>query len=234
LRASELPRRRRASVPRSFRRPSLPLVLVVALVVLAQAAEPVPRTVRPGADGHALRAIQRLDDLVLRSGPTPSGAEPPYPLNHTLDGETTALGSVQNADFETPPSGVGSPPSNSGMETAPVDVATVTNGDFETGSFSGWTLTGSPSIQSDQTHGYWARMGSNGQEITSSAVTIPQSAQAMIADVYFQTSNSWVEIYVLSGPTYSTSTLMKSEYCSSCGWTSRTIDLSAYRTRASS
>jgi hypothetical protein len=216
---------------RAIWRPSLPLVLLVAVCLLAQIAEPVPRTVRPRGD-DVPPATERLDDLVLRSGPTPSGAEPPYPLNHTMDGETAALGAVQNSDFETPPSGVGSPPANSGMESAPVDVATVTNGDFETGSFSGWTLTGSPTIQSDQTHGYWARMGSNNQEITSSAVTIPQSAQAMIADVYFQTANSWVEIYVLSGPTYSTSTLMKSEYCSSCGWTSRTIDLSGYRTQS--
>jgi RHS repeat-associated protein len=217
---------------RAIWRPRLPLVFVVALCVFAQVAEPVPRTVSPETHDRARPAAERLDDLVLRSGPTPSGAEPPYPLNHTMDGETTALGAVQNSDFETPPSGVGSPPANSGMESSPADVATVTNGDFETGSFSGWTLTGSPTIQSDQTHGYWARMGSNNQEITSSAVTIPQSAQAMVADVYFQTSNSWVEIYVLSGPTYSTSTLAKSEYCSNCGWTSRTIDLSGYRTQS--
>jgi hypothetical protein len=100
----------------------------------------------------------------------------------------------------------------------------VPNGDFETGTFANWTLTGSPTIQSDQTHGYWARMGSNGQEITSSALAIPTSAQSMLADVYFQGNNSWWEVYALTGPTFGTSTQLVSEYCPNCGWQLRYVD----------
>ena len=161
--------------------------------------------------------------------PVPSGTEPPYPLDHTLDGDPTILGQPQNADFESAPEGVGSPPTNADIETAPADVVTVPNGDFETGSFANWTLTGSPTIQSDAPHGYWARMGSNSQEITSSAVAIPASAQSLLADIYFQGQNSWVEVYALSGPTFGTSTQLMYEYCSNCGWKLRYVDLSAYR-----
>lgn len=77
--------------------PSLPLVTVVALLVLAQLAQPVRGTRGSiGEDDHsrgAAKALaEELDRLQLVSSPAPSGADPPYPLNHTLDGEF--IGSV--------------------------------------------------------------------------------------------------------------------------------------------
>lgn len=177
-------------------RPSLRLVVVVALSLLAQLAQPITGSDRVGGGADNGRTEQ-LGPIQLRSGPSPSGAEPPYPLNHTLDGDLTDLGSVTNADFESDPSGSGSPPTNFDLESEPIDVASVTNGDFETGDFTGWTLTGSPTIQSDQTHGYWTRLGSSSQDMTSTAVTIPQSAQALVFDANYQVSGSWLQVYVL-------------------------------------
>jgi RHS repeat-associated protein len=195
--------------------------------VLAGLAEAVPRTVRAEVASTLGLSAGTLFDPP--APPVPSGADPPYPLNHTLDGDPTVLGQPQNADFETEPGAVGSPPTNYDLETAPIDVVTVPNGGFETGTFSDWTLTGTPTIESDQTHGYWARMGSGGQEITSAALAIPQSAQSLVADVYFQGGSSWVEVYALSGPNFETSTQLMYEYCSNCGWQTRFVNLTAYR-----
>jgi hypothetical protein len=222
---SDMPLKRRA---RTRWYTAAPVVLLASFFLLAGLAEAVPRIV------HADTAITSLGltaDILFDPPlpPTPSGVEPAYPLNHTMDGDPTTLGQPQNADFETPPSSVGSPPTNADIESSPVDVVTVPNGDFQTGTFANWTLTGSPTIQSDQTHGYWARMGSNGQEITSSALAIPSTAQSVLADVYFQGANSWWEVYALSGPTFGTSTQLTYEYCSGCGWQLRYVDISAYR-----
>jgi RHS repeat-associated protein len=197
--------------------------------VLSGLAEAVPR--QAVAQLWTGTAASTLASPLFQSPPppTPSGVEPAYPLNHTLDGDPTVIGQPQNADFETEPGVVGSPPPNFDLENAPVDVLTVPNGDFESGSFSDWTVTGSPTIQSDGTHGYWARMGSNGQTITTAALEIPQSAQTIITDVYFQGQSSWVEIFALSGPSFGTSTQLMWDYCSNCGWQSRSVDVSAYR-----
>lgn len=227
------------SVPPRQRRPlpwyaAAPFVLLASFFLLVGLAEAVPRSIHgiSASSAHVAGSALGASAGILfdpPAPPAPSDAEPPYPLNHTLDGETTALGSVQNADFETEPGGVGSPPANADLEAAPVDVAVPTNGDFETGDFTGWTLNGSPTIQSDATHGYWARMGSNGQFLTSSALTIPQTAQLLVLDVYFQSSSSWIEVYVLSGPTYETSTLMASSRCANCGWLPMHVDMSSFR-----
>jgi RHS repeat-associated protein len=170
--------------------------------------------------------------MEAQAAPVPSGADPSYPSNHTLDEKLEALGSVTNADFEAAPRTVGTPPANSTLEASPVTVATVPNGDFQTGNFSNWTLTSSPSIASDQTHGYWARFTAKGQAITSSAVAIPSSAQALVYDVYYQstTGTSRVDVYVLSGATFGTSTLVKSDSCSKCGrWSTSYVDLTSWR-----
>jgi RHS repeat-associated protein len=211
------------------------LVLTVAVALLAQIAQ---------ADARALRSPVNLDsaneatlggivDFVLPQAapPDPSGAEPPYPLNHTLDGQIEGLGSLQNANFETAPGSVGTPPANSDLETAPVEATAPTNGDFESGDFTGWTVTGSPSIQSDPTHGYWARFGSNSQVLVSSAVTVPSDPHALVYDVNYQSTTvySWVDVYVLTGPDYATSTLLKNDKCFACGyWSTSYIDLAAY------
>jgi RHS repeat-associated protein len=200
-----------------------PVAAGVTVALIAQLLSAPPAQARAGAGARIQAASQ------ANSPPTPSGADPPYPLNHTMDGKVESLGTAPNSDFESPSRDVGTPPSNSNLEAPPVGVATVPNGDFETGTFEGWTQTGTPTIQTDPTHGYWARLGSDGQDITSSAVAIPQTAQSLVAEIYFQGQNSWVEIYALSGPNFETSTQLKYEYCSNCGWQTRFLDLSGYR-----
>ena len=171
-------------------------------------------------------------DLVDNPIPSPSGADPLYPPNHTFDGKTTAHGQVTNHDFEASPSSVGTPATNHDIQTAPTTVATLTNGDFEAGTFTGWTLTGSPQIQTDPNQGYYARFTGSSQKITSSAVTVPSTAQSLVYDIgYLDAADwSWVKVYVLTGATYGTATLLRDDNCNSCGtWSSSYVDLVAYR-----
>jgi RHS repeat-associated protein len=213
--------------PRLFRSLRVgPLGLTVAFIVIAALLQATP----------SQRARVLLDEsaaqLVSHNDPTPSGADPLYPLNHTIDGKTESLGTPPvNSGFEQAGGLVGTPPVNYDLQTAPVDSVTVPNGDFETGTFANWTLTGSPTISSDQTRGYWASLGS-GHAITSSAIAVPSSAQALTYQVGYLTTNnySWVKTYVLSGADFATSTLVKDDYCYRCGtWSTTTIDLGAYR-----
>ncbi len=201
-----------------------PIALLTALSLISQLGPPMPRSPE---------SVVRLDESHIRrvSGPAPSGADPIYPPNHTLDGKVESLGAAPNADFEAPSVPVGSPPTNSDLEAPAVDVVTVPNGDFEAGTFANWTTSGSPTIQSDSTHGYWAKMASTAT-ITSAALAIPSSAQALVYDVGYLTTpgTSWVRVYAYSGPTFGTSTLLKEDYCTSCGyWSTSYINVSAYR-----
>jgi RHS repeat-associated protein len=223
---------RNAAAPHAPRRPRWPgfgsVAFLIAVALIAQGLQPAP--VRRGTRVH-------LDQSKARpvSSPSPSGAYPPYPLNHTLDGVVTPMGSTSNADFEAAPYQVGSPPSNSDLEAAPLDVATVPNGDFETGDFSSWTVAGAPSIQTDGTHPHWAKLYHSGDALTSSAITVPSSAHALVYDIgYLTTSNySWVDVYILYGTGFGSSVLAKRDSCSSCGyWSTSYIDLSAYRGQA--
>lgn len=211
------------------------IVLGLALALLAQMAQADPRALRSRVDLDSVNAasLGGIVEFVLPqvAPPDPSGAEPPYPLNHTLDGQIEGLGSLQNANFETAPGSVGTPPTNSDLETAPVEATAPTNNDFETGDFTGWTVTGSPSIQSDTPHGYWARFGSNAQILVSTAVTVPSDPHALVYEVHYQSTTvySWVDVYVLSGVDYATSTLVKGDKCFACGyWSTSFIDLTAY------
>jgi YD repeat-containing protein len=200
-----------------------PLALAVAFAVIATALRSAPDLPQV-----------RLDEdvrLVSHEDPTPSGADPLYPPNHTVDGKTESVGSPPaNSGFEQVGGPVGTPPPNHDFQTPPVDTVTVPNGDFETGTFANWTLAGSPTISSDQTRGYWARLA-GGQGITSSAIAVPQSGHTLVYQVgYLATNNySWVKVYVLSGPDFATSTLVKDDKCYRCGsWSTSTIDLGAY------
>ncbi|HSL68359.1 MAG TPA: hypothetical protein VK977_09425 [Actinomycetota bacterium] len=125
-----------------------PLALTVALTVIATSLEPAPPSQRPRVvlDESAIR-------LVSHNDPIPSGADPLYPLNHTVDGKTESLGAPPNSGFEQAGGPVGTPPTNYDLQTAPIDSVTVPIGDFETGTFANWSLTGSPTISSDQTRG---------------------------------------------------------------------------------
>jgi hypothetical protein len=155
-----------------------PVVYFLGLALTAQLLHSV--TERPRDEAPPVR--QPAVDLVDNPIPSPSGADPLYPPNHTFDGKTTALGQVTNHDFEAVPASVGTPPTNHDLETNPSTVATFTNGDFQTGNFTGWTVTGSPTVASDPNQGYYARFTSSSQSMTSSAVTVPNSAQALVYD----------------------------------------------------
>jgi len=221
------PTRRWKSRPwlfRALRIGSLALTVAFAVIAASLRAAPPSQRSRLLLDASTAR-------LVSHNDPTPSGADPLYPLNHTVDGKTESLGSSANSGFEQAGGQVGTPPTNHDLETSPIDSVTVPNGDFETGTFASWTLTGSPTIQSDPTRGYWARLTS-GHAITSSAIAVPQSAQALVYQVGYLTTNnySWVKVYVLSGPDFGTSTLVKDDSCFACGtWSTTTVDLGAYR-----
>ena len=213
--------------PRLFRALRIgPLGLTVAFAVITAFLQAVPPSHQP-----RIPLDQSTARLVSHNDPIPSDADPLYPLNHTIDGKTESLGSPANSGFEQAGGPVGTPPTNYDLQTAPIDSVTVPNGNFEMGTFASWTLTGSPTISSDQTRGYWASLGS-GHAITSSAIAVPSSAQALAYQVGYLTTNnySWVKVYVLSGPTFGTSTLVKDDYCFACGtWSTNTVDLGAYR-----
>ena len=88
------------------------------------------------------------------ASPTLSGATPVDIINGDFSG--TGLGEV------------GTPPANSGLETAGGVVGTPpTNYDFETGNFNNWTTTGSPTVNSGGPDGYYAQFAS-GQKALSS------------------------------------------------------------------
>lgn len=216
--------RRRSWLFRALR--FAPLALAVALAFLVNVVQAVPPSERSRVllDGSTTR-------LVSHNDPIPSDADPLYPLNHTIDGKIESLGSPANSGFEQAGGPVGTPPTNYDLQTAPIDSVTVPNGNFETGTFANWTLTGSPTISSDQTRGYWARLD-GGHAITSSAIAVPSTAQALSYQVGYLTTNnySWVRVYVLSGPNFGTSTLVKDDYCFACGtWSTNTADIGAYR-----
>lgn len=205
---------------------------IVYVLGLALTAQLLHAVVEKPRDEKPPTVRQPAVDLVDNPVPSPSGADPLYPPNHTFDGKTTSLGQVTNSDFETAPAAVGTPPTNSDLQTAPNTVATFTNGDFETGNFTGWTLTGSPVIASDPNQGYFAKFTAASQKITSSAVTVPSTAQSLVYDIGYlkNPGTSWVKVYVLTGPTYGTATLIRNDSCNDCGyWSTSFIDITAYR-----
>jgi len=170
--------------------------------------------------------------LITEADPVASLADPAYPLNHTFDADVLAVGTPPaNSDFEAASYNVGTPPANHNLESAAQDAGTPpTNHDFETGSFTGWTTSGTTSIQSDTPHGYYAKLGNNGTIITS-AFTVDGTAQSFAFDVgYLSTSGySWVKVYALPGPNYDTPVLLKDIYCNNCGyWVRYALNASSY------
>ncbi|HLC23193.1 MAG TPA: hypothetical protein VJL08_01985, partial [Dehalococcoidia bacterium] len=190
-----------------FARLALPLVVALALLFA-----PAPRT---------------------QAVPTPSGAEPAYPLNHTFDADIQSVGTPPpNSGFEAPGYSTGTPPANYDLSAPAQDVGTPpTNYNFETGDFSGWTVSGTASIQSDAPHGYYAKLGASAT-IISSAFTVDSAAQAFVLDVGYLATSGWneVKVYALTGPDYATETLLATLRCtSSCVyWKTAYIDASAY------
>lgn len=168
----------------------------------------------------------------LASAIAPSGADPAYPYNHTLDGNLQTVASAENADFEANSSEVGAPPENHDLELPPIERAEVPNGDFASGDFSSWSVSGTPTLQSDADRGHWARLEAAGDVLTSAPVEVPAAGYSLAYDVGYlsTTSYSGVDVYVLSGPDFASSTKVKSHTCNKCGrWSTSYVDLAAYK-----
>lgn len=147
--------------------------------------------------------------------PAPSGAYPPYPLNHTFDGDVVTLpGSPANADFETAAYAVGTPPTNAG---------------FATGTFAGWTTGGAPTIvASGGPDGPYARLDW-GDSITSSPFTVDAAAQfGTVRITKLTASADQVNVAVLSGSGYGTSTTVIAG-AAPATWTTYRFGLAAWR-----
>ncbi|HEY7031973.1 MAG TPA: DUF6531 domain-containing protein, partial [Thermomicrobiales bacterium] len=214
------------------------IVLLVVVLLLPGTPEALLRL-------HAERLAQRRAAAMAAPGrnalpargerhqaaaPTASGAFANYPLNSTFDAEPMLVGTPPtNFDFETAGYAVGTPPTNSDLETAPVTDGTPTNDDFATGDFTGWTVTGSPSIQSDTEHGYYAQM-SGTADLKTAAFTVGNDVQSFVVDGYWPTNNGWIEVSVLPGPTYTTSIGIGDIRCvSNCAWREVTFDATGYQ-----
>jgi hypothetical protein len=216
-------RRRDRAGDRNRLRPLLRAVAIAAgIAVIAYGLRGIAET--PTAQAHVFASGGH-------SAPSnPSGADPAYPPNHTMDGKVVSLGGPQNAAFENLGGPVGSPPSNSGFQTPPAPALAVPNGDFATGDFTSWTTVGSPTMNPDPTRGYWARLNT-ANSITTSALNIPSNGQALVYDVDYlsSTTTNTVDVYALTGPTFGTSTLIKHDSCIACGrWSTTVVDLSPY------
>jgi hypothetical protein len=175
-----------------------------------------------------------LDEAQPQSSPIPSGANPPYPLNHTFDAAAQPAGSPPtNHAFEVPGYAVGTPPANFDLEAAAQAVGTPpTNHDFESGDLSGWTTSGTVSIASDAPHGFYASLTGVNASITSAAFTVDATAQAFVFDLgLLATSGSTSAfIYVLTGASFETSTQVDSFSCTACGtWQLRQVNVVPYR-----
>ena len=145
--------------------------------------------------------------------PTPSGALPATVINGDFSG--VGLGEVgtppTNYDFEAASGSVGTPP---------------TNHNFSTGDFTGWTLTGSPTIQSGGPGGYYAQLAS-GHKIKTAAFTVDAAAQALTFSVAAVNSGTFQwKLVIYSGPDYSTTTTKAYTSCpTTCtNWNSYSLD----------
>jgi hypothetical protein len=208
------------------RRQACVRLLVWAAMVLAAAWAATPATL---ARSVAPPRAERLNPT-----PTPSGAEAAYPLNHVLDGESTTTGTPPaNFDFEAASTSTGTPPANSTFAAAATETGTPpSNGDFEaTPDFTGWTTSGTVSIQTDMPHGRYATLGLNAV-LTSSAVTVDAAATSFLFEFGSLTGSTTtqVKVFALSGAGYSTETLLGEFKCAACaGWETALLDATAYQ-----
>jgi hypothetical protein len=230
------------------------VVVLVSLLLLAsgtpqvvaqeQAQAALSRQVAVAAMATRLeggdRAIARvglapaLDEIARFNGsPTPSGANPLYPPNHTFDGDEQPVGTPPaNHDFSVPGYAVGVPPSNYDLQAAAESVGTPpTNHDFETGTLTGWTTAGTVALQSNGTQGSYAQLTSNG-DLTSDAFTVDASTQALLVEIGLLATPGFnsVTVSVLSGSSYATTTTLRQVSCTSCAsWSTESFDLTAFR-----
>jgi RHS repeat-associated protein len=181
-----------------------------------------------------INTLPETEPLTQVAPPAPSGAHAPYPLNHSLDGDTVYPGGeVANFDFEAAPQTVGSPPTNHQFSDAPTSQGTqLTNFDFNTGTLAPWIGPTGVTIQtSGGPDNQWARLTSSGI-LTSEAFTPESDAQAISFDYgAFNTAGSnTAYVYILSGASYGTSTLAATLNCANCNqWQSVEIGIGQWK-----
>ena len=211
------------------------LVLTLAVALTNSALTPLPTV---GAGVHVPEAFVGAVNVVPGSGMFQtviplSGAEPAFPANPGLMGSETLVGVPPvNFDFTAAPIELGAGPSNADLSSGPI-VATVlpVNAGFESGGLAGWETAGSPTtIAANGGTAGWLRESVD--RLISSPVAVGGAASELQVDVGHtpSTGYSWLQIYVRSGPTYATSTLLDSVYCYNCGgtWNQRSFSLAAY------
>lgn len=197
------------------------------------------------ADALAVRQERRAGDAYQSIGvppddeqyrlatvPTPSGANPLYPANHTFDAiAPESLGTPPaNHDFVSPGYAVGQPPTNYDLQAAPIPTGTPpANHTFASGDLSGWTTTGSVTIKSDVTHGSYARLSGYGPTLTSDPFTVDPASQTLAIELGFLASSGGdrVKLAILSGSGYGTVTELNESFCNGCAgqWVTRTIGI---------
>ena len=233
---------RRGRVLSVGRHPSrLIMVALTLLLVLtgsvqqsldSYARELISRHVRQSAGRAAPAPINSLpatEPLTQIAPPSPSGAYPPYPLNHTLDGETVFLGGeVANHDFETPAEVVGTPPGNADFSAASADHASqMPNFNFAVGTLTGWTGGAGVTIQTTGgPEAEWARISSG--TLVSDAFTPDTDAQSISFDYGLLNASGYNSLYVsvLSGATYGTATNVAILSCANCNqWSTAQVGI---------
>jgi YD repeat-containing protein len=201
---------RRVATPRRLTYGRYRALLLIAILVIPSCVEPILREeaqrlifdrARPRTSGApgVPNTLSAPRALYQAAPPAASGAHPPYPLNHTFDAETVSQGAQPNADFETPGTTAGTPPTNHDLSTASIDTgAPPTNFDFATGSFSGWTTTGTPTIQTTSgPDGTWAQLDvTTNESLTSDAFTVAADAQGLTFDLGYLTTSGTTTWYV--------------------------------------
>ena len=211
------------------------LVLTLAVALTNSALTPLPTV---GAGVRVPEAFVGAVNVVPGSGMFQtviplSGAEPAFPANPGLIGSETLVGVPPgNFDFTAAPIELGVGPSNADLSSGPI-VATVlpVNAGFESGGLAGWETAGSPTtIAANGGTAGWLRESVD--RLITSPVIVESAASELQVDVGHtpSTGYSWLQIYVRSGPTYATSTLLDSVYCYNCGgtWNQRSFSLAAY------
>jgi pseudomonalisin len=122
--------------------------------------------------------------------------------------------------------------------TAAPPVGVLTNGDFETGNFTGWSTSGTASVTAGAAHSgsYGAMLGStsptNGDSSAVQTFTVPASGTSTLSFWYKNTcpdtvTYDWATATVKDNATSSTSTVLAKTCTTSGSWTQVSFDLSA-------
>lgn len=200
-----------------------------------QAAASSPAHATAGYEMQGYEGVANSVPVASMSTPSVplSGANAAIPSNPgLLGGEEFLSPTPNNFDFSQSSVPVGAPPNNFDFALAPpVSSTEPTNHNFETGDLSGWVTVGSPTTVADPSGGTAGLLLNSADRLVSSELVVAGSSADLTFDVgYVQTSGySYLFVYALSGPTFSTVTQLGYASCFSCGtWEQKTFSLSNF------